>query len=84
MEATEISGPGMQVNAAAGLPGNGGTHHVAETHHKGPFLVSLTHGGQGVGRFAGLGNCDDQIAAAEDRVAIAELGGLLDFGVQVC
>ena len=73
----------MQIDAAAGLAGDGGADDVAETHHEGAFLVGLAHGGQGVGRFAGLGNGDDQIAAAEDRIAVAELGGLLDFGVDV-
>ena len=48
-----------------------------------PFWLRLAHGGQGVGGFAGLGDGDDEIAAAEDRIAIAELGGLLDFGVDV-
>ena len=75
--------PGMEIDAAAGLAGDGGAHHIAETHHEGALLLRLAHGGQGVGRFTGLGNGDDQVAAAEDRIAIAELGGLLDLGVDV-
>ena len=74
---------GVQIDAAAGLAGDGGADDVAQAHHEGAFLVGLAHGGQGVGGFAGLGDGDDQVAAAEDRVAVAELGGLLDFGVDV-
>src|SRR5690606_27849889 len=45
--------------------------------------VRFAHGGEGVGGFARLGDGDDQVAAADERVAVAELGGLLDFRVDV-
>ena len=38
-------------------------------------LLRHAHGGEGVGGLAGLGDADDQIALAEDRVAVAELRG---------
>ena len=45
-----------------------------------PLLLGLAQGRQRVGRLAGLADGDDDRAFFDDRVAIAELAGVLDLG----
>lgn len=73
----------MEVDAASGFAGDGGANDVAEAHDESAFLVCFADGCEGVSGFAGLGDGDDEVAAAEDGVAVAEFGGLLDFRVDV-
>lgn len=70
----------MQVDAAPCLARDGGAYDVAQAHHKRTFLIRLAHSGEGIGGFSGLGNGDDQIAAADDGIAVAELCCLLHLG----
>ena len=48
-----------------------------------PLAARLAHGGDGVGGFARLGDENRQIAGAGERIAIAELAGVIHFHRQL-
>ena len=73
-------GAGMQIDAAAGFAGNGRSNHVAESRHNGALVLGFAHRSQGIGRLARLADGDDEILRSDDRVAVAEFGGLLHLG----
>ena len=72
-------GTGVEVDAAVDFARDGGTDHVDEADGPGPAPLGLADGRQGVGGLARLGDADDQRALVDDRIAVAELGGVLDL-----
>ena len=67
--------PGAREQHPVGVARGLRVAHVGDREHRGPGLPGDAHRRQGVGRLAGLGDADDEIALTEDRVAVAELGG---------
>ena len=59
------------VGVARGLA----AHHVRYGQHLRPPFAGQAHGGQSVCRLAGLRDADDQVVLAQDRFAVAVLGG---------
>ena len=70
---------GVQVDAAVHLAGDRGAHHVHQAHRPCPAALGLADRRQRVGGLAALGDADDQRAAVHHRIAVAELGGVLDL-----
>ena len=58
-----------------GIPCRLAAHHVADRQHLGPTLLRQPHRGEGVGGLTGLGDADDEVVGAVDRLAVAVLGG---------
>ena len=73
-------GPGVQVDAAVALPGDGGADDVDQAHDLAALALDLAHGERGVGGLAGLADRDVQGVGLDDGVAVAELGGGLGVG----
>ncbi len=67
------------VRASMRLTGNGRTHHVAHAKDSGTRLFGHFDGGQGICRFTGLRNRDDDVFVGDNGVAVAEFGGVFDF-----
>ena len=78
--ATDISGPGVQVDAAVDLAGDGRADHVDDADHPAALALQLLHRGQGVDGLAGLADRDVERVRLDHRVAVAELGGGLGGG----
>ncbi len=66
---------GSREQDRVGVLGRLAPHHVGDPEHVSAPLAREPHRGEGVGRLARLGDADDEIARADDRVAIAVLGG---------
>ena len=69
----------QQRHDPVGFTRDGRGHHVDQRDHRNEFSPRQTQPGQGVGGFAALADRDDQGAAARHRIAIAILGGDIDF-----
>ncbi|MPM15727.1 hypothetical protein SDC9_62099 [bioreactor metagenome] len=68
---------GVGVDHRVGLARDGRTVGVADGQHPGVLFAGVPDGHQGVGGLAGLGDRHHQGGRADDRVAVAELGGQL-------
>ena len=67
----------VRVGAGLGDAGNRRTHHVADADDGRALALGELDGGDGVGGFARLRDGDDDVVLVNQRVAIAELGGIL-------
>ena len=72
-----FSGPGEEVGV--GFAGDGGVDDVGDGERLEAVFLGDALGGGGVGGFAGLGDGDDERAAAIERFAIAVFAGVFDF-----
>ena len=70
----------MKINATSGFAGDCRADGIDEAGDECAFVDGFADGGEGVGGFAGLGNGDDEVGRIDDGIAVAELGGLFDFG----
>ena len=77
--ATPISGPGVQVDAAVRLAGDGAADDVADGERRVALALRLAQGRQRVGRLARLRDGQDDRVAVDRRIAVAELAGVLDL-----
>ena len=66
---------GARVEHAVGVARGLRAHDVGDREDRRAALAGEAHGGQRVGRLAGLGDADDEVARADHRVAVAVLGG---------
>ncbi len=78
--ATPISGPHAQVDAGVGLAGDRRADDVDDAQRERAALLGLLQRRERVGGLAGLADRDDDRAVLDDRVAVAELAGVLDLG----
>ena len=67
--------PGAGEEHRVGVAGRLAAHHVGDRENVGAALAGQPHRRQGVGRLARLGDADDEIVGADDRIAVAVLGG---------
>ena len=72
-------GPGVEVEDAVRAAGHRGVRVVGDGQDGPGLLPGGAEGGQGVGRFARLGDAEDERPAVHDEVARAELGGVFDL-----
>ena len=77
--ATPISRPGARVEHAVGVARGLRAHDVGDREHGRAALARRAHRGQRVGGLARLGDADHEVAGADDRVAVAVLGGDVDL-----
>jgi hypothetical protein len=73
-------GSDAEVDAEVGLAGDRRPDDVDHAERQRATLLGLFEGGERVGRLARLAHGDDDRAFIDDRVAIAELAGVLDLG----
>ena len=76
-------GPGVEVDAAVGLAGDGAADGVDDRQGRVPAALGLAQGAEGVGGLARLAEDEDERPVVERRIAIAELAGILDLDRQV-
>ena len=53
--------------------------NIADRQQESAAFFGLFHGGQCVGRFTGLADADDHVAGANQRLAVAKLGCIIDL-----
>src|SRR5665647_83738 len=70
---------GVNVNAASGFACDRRAYDVYDSVGPGPAVLCLAHGGERVGRFAGLRDHDAQRAVVDDRIAVSEFRRVLDL-----
>ena len=73
-------GPGVQVDAAVALAGDGRADDVDQADAAPALAAYLLHGEQGVDGLAGLAHRDVEGVGLDHRVAVAELAGRLGVG----
>ena len=72
--------PDAQVDAGVGLARDRRADDVHDAQRQRTALLRLLQRGERVGRLARLADRDDDRAVLDDRVAVAELAGVLDLG----
>src|SRR5206468_3446987 len=73
-------GTDVEIDPGVGFAGNGRADGIYDAQDQGAFFLGLADGGQSVGGLARLADGDHDRAGVEDGVAIAEFGGVFDFG----
>ena len=79
VDATPISGPGVQINAAVGLAGNRAADDVANRQRRVALAFHFAQGGQRIDRFAALRDGEQHRVGRHRRVAIPQLARVFDF-----
>ena len=69
----------MKVDSAVAFAGDGRADRVDDAQRHGALFLRLAQGGQRVGRLARLADHDHHRPVLDDRVAVAELAGVLHF-----
>mmetsp|Transcript_41873 Transcript_41873/g.89349 ORF Transcript_41873/g.89349 Transcript_41873/m.89349 type:complete len:421 (+) Transcript_41873:94-1356(+) len=72
-------GARVQVDARVGGAGDARAHRVADAQAEGAVLPREVDGGERVGRLAALRDGEHHVLLEEQRLAVAELGGVLDL-----
>ncbi len=69
----------MGIGAGIGSAGNAATHHVANAEDGCALALGQFQSRQGIGRFAALRDGNHDVALRDNRIAVAELRGVLDL-----
>ena len=69
----------MDIGTRIGGTGNAGANGITDTVNEGSAFLGQLDGSKGIGRFTTLGNGNDHVVLRNDRIAIAELGGIFYF-----
>ena len=72
-------GASMRVQHCVGFAWDRRSHRVTDSEHRRAHLVGVLHCHQRVERLSGLGDRDDEALRVENRVAVTEFAGQLDF-----